>query len=375
MRILAKFGNYPLTLLANCYAVTAIAGLDQNVAQSESGHFSLPAELYQAGLHSLMLSSADDERSRVIILPFTSNVDQPVMVLKTPRRADFNIYTEHEQVILSKLHTLLDEELRLTIPQPLAKLQNGNLVVGIESYTSGTCLSSSISRWRGSLQHKIEDLRLTTAWLGKFHQQTQLSREIWGPLEVTRWVEEPLAAYKKIFSVTASEERLFHEVRRQATDLTGLAFPIVWQHHDFGQWNIYRTENTIRVIDWECARVGPALADLLYFVVHWSYLSQNLRDDEAQLRCFRELFVEPAAHNTSVNAVWQVIKQYMHDLDLDIRFFPLLLVLSWVEHALDRSERQRAIGEKGQDPRSGNRYIQYIRILAEYADRLFTKPI
>ena len=127
----------------------------------------------------------------------------------------------------------------------------------------------------------------------------------------------------------------------------------------------------INVIDWERARIGPALSDLLWLVVHWSYTIRNVCSPEQQLRCFKELFLDPTCGSRSVAAVRQVLVQYMSRLSVDPRLFPLLLVLTWVEHGLDHTRRLRAVGGNTKQPRSGNPYVQYVGILAEHPDRLF----
>ena len=103
----------------------------------------------------------------------------------------------------------------------------------------------------------------------------------------------------------------------------------------------------------------------------WSFVARGLRGDNKQLHGFRELFLEPTCCNKSVKAVRQAIRHYMRCLDIDHRFFPLLLVLTWVQDALG----QRDVGETGEDNRYSNMCVQYIRILAEHTERLFAEPI
>ena len=370
LRILAWFGSRPLALLASCYAVTAIAGSDRGIAPSVLGHSSLPRELRRLDLRRVVLTSGHSERSRVIMFPFAPNASQPAVVLKMPRRSDFNVDTEREHAVLTELRSFIDEPMGRTIPQPIATLRNGELFVGIESYTSGRRLQSSTCRWQAPMYQKIEDLRLATGWLCKFHQQAQFSRDPWGTREIACWVEAPLVAYSEIFGMAANEKRLFGEVRKRAIALTGVPFPIVW-HHDFSGPNIYRAGSEIKVVDWEHAGPGLALSDLLSFVTSWSFVARGLRGDDEQLHGFRELFLEPICCNKSVKAVRQAIRHYMRCLDIDHRFFPLLLVLTWVQDALG----QRAVGETGEDNRYSNMCVQYIRILAEHTERLFAESI
>lgn len=357
--------------LAPCHAVTAIAGPARDVAPSVLGHPVLPTELRRPDLRPVVLTGGEDDFNRVVVLPFAPGGTRPLAVVKLPRLPDRNIHTEREQAVLAEVRSCLDESMRRGIPRPLGTVRWGQLTAGVESYAPGRLLSSSSGRWRAPMGRKIDDLRLVTTWLAEFHRQAQVSRPLWGAPERSRWVETPLAAYTHAFGATADEERLFSEVRTRAGLLIGTPLPIVWQHHGFGEWNVCRAGNDIAVIDWESGDIGPAVTDLLYFVTHWSYTVRQLRGDAAQLRGFRELFVEPDRGGASSRSVHAAIAQYMARLDIDRRFLPLLLVLTWIERTVYQLDRRQALGNAQADARSGNRYVRYIGILAEDAGRLF----
>jgi Ser/Thr protein kinase RdoA (MazF antagonist) len=322
-----------------------------------------------------MITSAADERSRVILLPFPPDAEEPAVVLKLSRRHDFNVHSEREQAALTELRSILDESMKQSIPKPIAMLSRGKLVVGVESYNPGRSLSSTSGRWQGSTKRKTSDLLLASRWLGDFHSQAQVSREPWGPDHIASFVEMPLATYTQTFGPTPNEQRLFKAVRHRASAMLGKPFPIVWQHHDFGEWNIYRVRDQIRVIDWERAKTGPALCDLLWFVAHWHIIAQNIRGDQGQLNAFRELFLDPTPLKLSVKAVRQAISEYLSRLEIDSRFFPTFLVVTWAEHALDHFERQQATGAGKENLRGANRYISYVTTLAQHRERLFDAPL
>ena len=99
--------------------------------------------------------------------------------------------------------------MKQTLPRPLGLLRDRELLVGIESYTSGKSLSTTSGRWRGSLTRKIDDLRLASQWLSEFHLQTEISRQPLGARQIASWIERPLSRYARVFPVTSSEESLF----------------------------------------------------------------------------------------------------------------------------------------------------------------------
>jgi hypothetical protein len=68
-----------------------------------------------------------------------------------------------------------------------------------------------------------------------------------------------------------------------------------------------------------------------------------------------------------------VIDQYFSQLGLDRGFFPVLLVMNWVERALGRLERQIRAGVSPAAIRSSNIYVAYVSALASARAQLFTQ--
>jgi aminoglycoside phosphotransferase (APT) family kinase protein len=177
------------------------------------------------------------------------------------------------------------------LPRPLATARLGNLTAGLQSYVAGRSLQSSLGDWRATERAQIRDLSLAAAWLTEFHNQAQAGRAQWDRSLVERWIEEPLAAYREVFGPNTLEEALFARVRSSAdlNDVTPVR--LVWQHNDFSPWNLFRGGTELKVIDWEGARVGLPLCDLLFFISQWSAASRRQRGRQALLG-FRELFLD-----------------------------------------------------------------------------------
>jgi aminoglycoside phosphotransferase (APT) family kinase protein len=159
-----------------------------------------------------------------------------------------------------------------------------------------------------------------------------------------------------------------------ARELVGAALPTVWVHNDFGPWNIHRAGTRITVIDWELGpndtgtRRGPALADLIYFVTEWHLRARRLRGRRAELRGFRDLFLPPTG--PAALAARDALREYMAGVGVDPRFLPLLLVVTWVERALERADRQATAGGRGR-AEGTNRYAEYVTLMARRRDQLF----
>lgn len=371
-------GNQRFASIAPCFAVTAIADATQvGVAPSVLGHLSFPTELKSQNLHPVVLTSGQDDGSRVVILPFESGNRQPTAVIKVATNTGFNRNTEWEQATLTEVRSLLNGNMRRTIPRPLGLLHYGELAVGIESYAHGNPLLVTSGRWHASFQQQTDDLRLAANWLYEFHQQIHFGRMSWGETAIERWIETPLTAYAQTFGLTAGEKRLFTEARNRAWCLAGATLPLIWMHYDFGPWNLYRNQNEFTVIDWEFGRnrerdrLGPALYDLLYFVTYWNHVVQHINSEAAELQGFCRLFIQADCADKYSNISRQVIADYMTALDIDRRFLPLLLVYMWVDQALIRYARKQALGEIQTDARAGNRSIGYIAVLARHVEQLF----
>jgi hypothetical protein len=108
------------------------------------------------------------------------------------------------------------------------------------------------------------------------------------------------------------------------------------------------------------------LVDLIYFANEWHLRALRHRGRRAELRGFQTLFL--GAGGPAARAAVEAFEDYMRRVGVDPRFFPLLVVVAWVERALDRADRQAtaraaAVGE--------NRYADYVRLLAAEAEEPF----
>jgi hypothetical protein len=364
--------NSPFSLV-RCYAVTAKLGLASS--QSSTGASMLgdplfPSELRQPNVRPLLLTAGHDEWNRVIVLPFSDRSPRPLSVLKFSRLPERNAHTENEQRVLAKIRASLDARMARTIPEPLGLLCWRSLAVSIESCVPGRLFSAATGRWGMPLRQKIDYLHLAADWLTRFHRQTQLDQLVWNQETNQQWVEEALTAYADLFDLTVDEEALFAAVRQRSQELIGASLPMIWEHYAFDDQNLYRDGDEIYVIDWEGSGAGLPLFDLLYFLVRWSDRMHGW-DGAASLRGFARLFCEPDPKDPVRTAVDQAIAVYLEGMGIDVRFFPLLLVLMWVKRSLSRAERQSTLGTHGVGLRSDNVYVEYVVRLADCTGLLF----
>ena len=356
-----------LARVAPHLGVVAVRG-DERPA-SALGHADLPAALRAPGVRPLVFADAGN---RVALLPFAADGVHPLAVLKVPKRASVNDRTEHEQAALHTIRAGLPAPLAAAIPAPLGIHRWGAVSVAHENWLPGRALLRSSGGWGTSDAERVADLRGAAAWLAEFHAAAVLERGTWDDAAVARWVEEPAARYEARFGVTAEEAGLFARLRERAREARGVPFALVWQHRDYNVWNVVRDGARVGVIDWEGARPGPPLCDLLHFAVHWHEAGRHLRDETSQRAGLRALFLEPPAHrNPLARAAHEALAAYMTRVGLDARLLPVLLCYTWVELALRRADQQTDMGERPADPRAGNRNFAFIDVLAAGADRLF----
>lgn len=393
-RLFSRLRGDRWAALAPCFAVTAIAGERQAAAPSVLGHAGIPSDVKKLilseaegpGLRPLVLTSGQDDGSRVIVLPFSPGASHPVAVFKASTLGNFNACTEREQAALAELHARLDAPIAGTIPRPLGLFRYGGISVGVESCAAGRPISVSSGQWGAAFEQQTGDLYLAARWLVDFHRQTQIERRSWDTDAIRRWIETPFVAYAETFGLSPGEGRLFDAARQSAGLLCGRELPLVRMHYDFGPWNLYRDAAGLTVVDWEFGRdwahdrYGPALYDLLYFVTYWNHAVHRLKDEKAERLHLHKLFVEPDRKDPYVNAIHRVIDDYLAAFDLEPRFLPLILVYLWVEQALYQFARKRLLGESPSATRQAhtreayayaNRCLGYIGVLAGSPERLF----
>jgi hypothetical protein len=359
------------------YAMTATAGKHGDQRAEVLRNAAYPAPLRDLALRPLLLTSGQDDGSRVIVLPFDTRTEQPLAVLKVARLKAFNVNIEGEQDTLAELRAQLDEPLRRSIPKPLGAYTHGDVAVGVETCARGQSLFDASIRWRVSAAETIDNLRVAANWLTQFHLQTQTHSAESGVAALRDRAASVFERYAIGFGATASERQLFSRTLATAAALAELPLPFVRQHNDFGPWNLYRAGSKLTVIDWEFGwgpgfdRFGPPGSDLLYLTTHWSYSARRLFTPAAELQGFRQLFLASDAADEYVAAARNVLDAYLATLAVDRRILPLVLVFTWADRAVKRLDRKLLLGVGSASPRADDRFVAYVELLANDADAVF----
>jgi aminoglycoside phosphotransferase (APT) family kinase protein len=343
----------------------AVAGAD-GIAPSVLSSPALPPALRQPGVRPLVLMSGG-EWSRVVMLPFAPGARQPLAAVKLWRIRGREEHLDRERRGQQLVRELLDPELRDAVPAPLGVVEWSGLVGNVEECAPGEWLFARRHRTR-RLSSSLRELHVVAGWLTSFNARAQIDHGRWTDEDVERWVSGPIAQYRRAFGPSPDEERLFSAAERRATELTGVRLPYVWCHNDFSELNLYCGRDSVGVVDWETIAPGLPASDLLHYVQRWFYRAQRETRDEG--RSFHSLFLAPSARGRAVQAGRAALASYGARLDLDERFFALLLTTEWIRRAVARHARSAPQGNGARSARR-NRFAQYVEILAQHVPMLF----
>jgi hypothetical protein len=366
IRLFAGHGPGGLAPWVPCYSVVATAASAPGAAAGA---------LSDGATQLAMLTSGVDDGSRVVLLPFAAGEETPSRVVKLARLRAFDEHTEREQRTLSELRARLSPAFRASLPTPLGPVHWDGVAGAAESYAPGTPIGVTSGRYGAPFEIARDDLRHAVAWLIEFHRQTRRPASDWSSVWTAR-VLDRLDACARLFPARSSGPALLALARASAREAGG-SLPLVRVHNDLGPWNIHRSGSDITVIDWELGegadrdRLGPAGCDLFYLVTYWFFRARRLRGVRAEARGVRELFVHAGSRGRGVLAAREEIHRYAGALDIDPRFLPLLLVLTWADRALEREERNWLGGRRR--TQAPNPYTRFLEILAPRGAAWFTQ--
>jgi len=333
------------------YGVVGVAGVSPQGANVTPEVLTGRA-LTDAPLLPLVLARGQGAWSRVVLLPFSETDRQPRCVVKLPRTPEHNEATQREHAVLRELAGRLAPPLVRGIPEALSLECWRGLYVGAEEFLPGLPLAVT-----GNLAPAAD-------WLADLHRATQVYQV---PAEGPRAHElvdaQLLEAVATVgLSLPAASRLLGRQGMRSAA---GARLPVVLEHGDVTPQNLRWDGGRYSLVDWESARIGPALCDLLYLLLHWPWPGLPVFA-AAPLQVFRSVFASqdlPPARTAA-----GLVLRYCKNLPLDPRLVPPLLLAMLSRQALDRAARVR---NSGQDPaRDHNVYADLIGVVLDAREAL-----
>jgi hypothetical protein len=300
------------------YAVIASAGPQHPRPPGLRGTHGLPV----ANCSPLMLGAGE---YRVTILPFTDGAEDPILVTKVPRYAARNDHMTYEVKVLGEIRAMLPSTLQRSLPEPLGQDRWRDLLVTHQSFIKGSALSCFGRNREEDRRRSLGEIKIIQNWLRKFHTATLEDRTTSVDELLRPAAEHAIERYQQARRTNPKEERLFHLYRQRLTELSKLQIPKVWIHGDFMRTNVYRSEACeLSVVDWESAREGPALYDLLVVVIEMMVSRRTF--SQSYLSDFRSLLLTPETGDPIVTAIRNEILSYMGTFAIDRRILPLMAI-------------------------------------------------
>jgi aminoglycoside phosphotransferase (APT) family kinase protein len=322
-------------------------------------------ETYRSSEVLFLLAGGD----RVVALPFSGQREVPDAVIKIPRAPALVQRTTDDHAALRSVRARLSRTLLDSVPVPLGAKSVAGAHAATESVVNGASILRTSGRWRAPTARRLDDLHRSAVWLADMHRATEARRARWNDhgAELLRDLTE---RYRAAFGRRDDEEALFGHAARYSDQMGAAELPIVLRHGDFNPWNVVRDGDRIGVVDWEGAREGPALIDLLQFCTNWYDAVRGALREEAKWAHYPALFVGRSADGLIVGAR-RIIDAYLSRVGMKRSLMPPLLLASWLDLALSRERQRRDHGGEAGDPRVANRAIPFIGILAAQRERLF----
>jgi aminoglycoside phosphotransferase (APT) family kinase protein len=373
-RILRMIVRYPpiAALLVPRFAVVAASEpVAVETAPAALADPAVPRWVRSSPVPPILVTGGEEAWGRITLLAFEPGATAPSAVVKIVRRAEFDEATRHEHEVLLDLRRRVDAATRLTVPEPIALLQVGPRVAVVQDAARGSSAFARMRRWPHRGNERRRDLELTSEWLISLHSQTTRSRVTPGSPGWGTHVDVPLDRFSDRFGPRSAVARLFERMRQHTTALAA-DLPIVLRHMDLAPWNVLIEGDRVRVIDWEVARDGPALTDLVYASLHWSFAAHGEATELARRRHLRWLFAGSDGGDPDWSSIHAALRRYGRAMGVDPQLVPALVVLTFVDQALDRYDRLQHMGTPDRDPWSENRYVGYVEEIAAFGNGWLT---
>jgi hypothetical protein len=308
----------------------------------------LENHLRRAGLTlsgSLSFLSLDDyrhaERQKMVLFIFDHAGKRPCAVAKIGDEERHGAVLAHEHERMLQLHGRVTEELRVTMPQPLALLKDHNLMIFLESFIGGRSIYFEMrNSWRPR-QLAARHFRLASEWVVPFQRATQIRAARLEEI-ANEHVVHPLRDFGQAFSLQPEEQELIAQVKKLTRELKDERVPLVARQGDFWARNLILQGDTIGVVDWESFREeSTPFSDLFLFATSYalSYPWRLGRWAEPAV-AFRAAYLEPSwfAQLTRRHLLAHCREMEMSPKLLEI-FFPVFLAERALEEKRQADER------------------------------------
>lgn len=284
--------------------------------------------------------------SKVCCYLFIDDALQPRWVAKMTRSPRDNPLLAREYRLIQDLRTCGSDYVRETVPGPLFITSVADHLVGIEGYLSGKSMDGLLAIAIEMSEIKIRScLDRAVDWLVRSQQETAGEYRLLSRDELHTHFFVPIVRFRKAARLTPAEQTYLECLLERLAVATQYPLPLKFVHGDFQPANIFVTDSSIQVIDWEFGSLrGLPLMDVFSVVARAYARCQGLEEIDGELEdyvaAFEAVFFEGGSFagftSEYVMRVCQALK--IHPAWLSV-LFPVFLVIEALKYHTFLSQR------------------------------------
>jgi len=209
-------------------------------------------------------------RRQAMLFLFDQELPVPYALAKVTRQTNQCAILKREFNTLVNLHKSLAQELRTTIPQPLAFIERDGLTVICETFLPGRSIYYSMRNTWHPRRHASHHFGQAMEWLVQFQKATLMSDGYLDEWLMREHVMRPLESFQRHFKLSTHERQMIRYVIESAHKLQGERLPLVMRQGDFWARNLIENGNKVGVVDWErFSKRSTPFSDLFMFATSY----------------------------------------------------------------------------------------------------------
>ena len=295
----------------------------------------------------LSFLSLDDyrhaERQKMVLFIFDRKGERPCAVAKAGSDERHGAVLGREHETMSSLQSRIDEDLRLTMPRPLAAYTERGLTILLESFMPGKSVYFEMrNSWRPR-RSAAQHFKLAREWVVRFQKATALRTMRFDEATRDEHVRRPIEEFRRACAPTAEERELLRHVAELSRELKDETWPLVARQGDFWARNLILRGDGVGVVDWEGYREESSpFWDVFLFATSYalSYPWRLGRWAEPTV-AFRAAYLEPGWFARLVRSY---LLDYCREMEISPKLLELFFPLFLAESAL---EEKRRFDERG----------------------------
>jgi hypothetical protein len=255
-----------------------------------------------------------------VILLLVGHDRFPRVIIKIPRSSTQIEITHQEYATLTRLHEMVGEKLRMTLPRPLLYELFDNYCLYLESAVVGKMMGNVRGPWHigeGLLTRRQvrENVSRALQWLADFQLQTASTSQYLNLMTVEKWAWDTVLNRFPEDTMTEYTERALNvALKRLVEILDGQKVPLSCEHGDFWAGNLFLTNQGVGVIDWADTKFKqPPFYDAFFFVNSYALGFASHFGDP--FRMFKSL---QQSESWFSELIWSALGRYAQSIGFDL---------------------------------------------------------